>query len=183
MIALIGWFGTVLYLANHAYLSISKAHSKPLYFGANALAAACLVFSSLALSSWQAVFNNFFWFVISALLLLQVDLKRLPVSPKVFYVLFSLLLIYLLVYLLRLQELNASILSWSSVLCFGMAYLLMSSQKISVLQYLYWNIYAAIAFLPQLWLDQNIAVFALELCWAAISIFGVCRRHLAPDVR
>lgn len=173
---LIGWCGTVVYLANHAYLSLSVQHKKTLYFGANALAAACLVFSSVILSSWQAALNNGFWLLISVLLLAKVNLQQLTVSKVLLYVLFGGLFAVFLFGWASTGLPDAALMGWSSVLCFGMAYLLLSATKITVLEYLCWNIYAALAFLPQLWLDQNIPVLALEIAWAGVSVFGALKR-------
>lgn len=173
---LIGWVGTIVYLLNHAYISVKKDWNKTLYYVGNAFAAGSLVLSSLVINSWQAVINNGFWLIVSALLLLGFNLNRVPISKPIFYILLAAIWIWILLGFVVSVAIDYAYLGWSSVLCFGLAYLLFSADKMSISHYLGWNIYAALALLPQLWLDQNIPVFVLEIIWAVISLFGVIKR-------
>ena len=70
MFEVIGWFGTVLYLINHVYISLNSQYKKNIYYVGNAIAALALVLSSLVVSSMQAVIINGFWAIVSVALLI-----------------------------------------------------------------------------------------------------------------
>jgi len=176
MIFVIGWLGTLVYLINHTYISINKNWQKNIYYGGNALAAVCLIISSYFTDSWQAIVINAFWAIISIALFFEVNLSSIKFSKRLFYVtLIALLTVFLAGYLV-LDQLNLALLGWISTFVFSGCYLLFSSQKMLPRYYLCWNAFAAIALLPQLWLDQNWPVFSLEVVWAIISIYGAARK-------
>jgi hypothetical protein len=175
-VALIGWFGTLLYLVNHAYISLNKQWKKRVYYSGNAIAAVCLICSSYVAGSWQAVFINGFWAVISVALLCDANLRSITFSKNFFYVMVGAMLTYFLGEFALQQTLNLALLGWTSAFIFSACYLLFSTEKMLPRFYLCWNAFAAIALLPQLWLDQNWPVFSLEIAWAAISIYGAARR-------
>ena len=171
-VVLLGWSGTVLYLLNHAYISLQSQWRRDIYFAGNLLAASCLIISSVAAESWQAVVINGFWALISLLLLAKFNLQKLPISQKYLNGGVALFWLWLIAQLQQQGQFDFAILGWSSTLVFSVAYLLFSAERMAQRRYLLWNAYAALALLPQLWLDQNLPVFALETVWALISLYG-----------
>lgn len=176
MIVILGWFGSLLYLVNHGYISLVKQWRKRVYYSGNLIAAVSLVISSLFIASYQAVLINVFWALISLLLLIHFDVSKLSFSKRFFYVSFTFFLAVIVVYALRLGVNSIEFytcLAWSSSYVFCLSYFLFCSKKLNQIAYLAFNIYAACALLPLLWLQQNWPVFSLEVCWAIISAYGI----------
>lgn len=175
-IALIGWCGTILYLLNHAYISLNKNWRKVIYYTVNAAAAICLIISSVVNHSWQAVVINAFWAIISLSLLLNVDLAKIKFSKRLFNLVVIIMLAAFIVQFIFYNQANLTLLGWTSAFVFSACYLLFSAEKMLPRYYLCWNAFAALTLLPQLWLDQNWPVFTLEIIWAVISIYGAAKR-------
>lgn len=179
IISMLGWFGSILYLINHGYISVYKNWKTHIYYSGNCIAALSLMVSSFMLLSYQAVVVNGFWALISMLLLLNVNVAKVPMSKRIFYVGFiSFVTISLIIgfhYGWAAPVFHVYI-GWSSSYVFCLSYFLFCSKKINQISYLMLNFYAAIALLPILYSQENWPVFTLEVCWAAISIYGVYRR-------
>lgn len=179
MVVLLGWFGSILYLVNHAYISVVKNWQPSIYYMGNLFAALALVVSSLIIVSYQAVVINGFWAIISVLLIIKIDLAKVPLSKRIFYLGFALFLIYS-AYIGFEQRFNSydfyTSLGWSSSYVFCLSYLLFCSKKLKHINYLLLNFYAASALLPILWIQQNWPVFTLEVSWALISAYGAYKR-------
>lgn len=177
MIEISGAVGTGLYLLNHAYISLFNNWNRRLYFSVNLIAACLLVLSSAMLASWQAVAVNLFWASVSLLLLANVDLKRILFPRVIFHSLMLGWAFIIVIKWLSTAAFPSDWLAWSSTTAFCLAYLLFVSDKMRAKNYFGWNSYAALSLLPQLWLDSNWSVFVLEICWAAISLFGYIRHY------
>lgn len=179
MLAILGWFGSITYLINHGYISVIKNWQPKVYYAGNLLAALSLVISSFFIFSYQAVVINGFWALISILLLIKFDITRVPISKRIFNVGFVGIIIWLLYsgvqYGWGSEHFFAS-LGWSSSYVFCLSYFLFCSKKLSHINYLLFNVYAATVLLPLLWTQQNWPVFYLEVCWALISLYGVFKR-------
>ena len=181
-IVFLGWLGTFIYLLNHAYISLANCWNKKLYYGANALAASFLIISSVFNTSWQAVVINAFWLVISLALLANKNVASLSFNLRIFY---SVLMIGLAVFfgnILLFNQINFALLGWLSAFTFSACYLLFCQEKLLPRYYLLWNAFAAIALMPQLWLDHNWPVFYLEISWALISLYGAGRKFSQPHL-
>ena len=179
MVLILGWLGSILYLVNHGYISVIKNWNTKLYYGGNFIAATSLVISSLLIFSYQAVVINAFWALISILLLIKFDVAKVPLSRRIFFVGFIVMLVWLVVIGLQSGWQSTtfySFLGWSSSYVFCFSYFLFCSKKLSHVNYLILNIYAACALLPLLWQQQNWPVFSLEVVWAGISAYGVLSR-------
>jgi len=174
--SIFGWLGSMLYLLSHSYISYKADWNKRLYYALNLSAAMLLVATSVVFSSWQAVVINCFWAGISVLFFFDVKLGSLPVSPSIFRAAVVVLWGWIAVLWFKDGELSLGLLGWSSAFVFSAAYLLFSAERIRPGYYFLWSAYAALALLPQLWLDQNWPVFMLEIIWAGISLFGAIRR-------
>jgi hypothetical protein len=72
---------------------------------------------------------------------------------------------------------SIQVFGWSSAFVFCSSYFLFSATRISSRAYLILNAYAALALLPLLWQKENWPVFALEVAWAGISIYGVAKSY------
>lgn len=172
MISILGWLGTALYLLNHAHISCVKEWNRQLYFSVNLVAGILLIAASVALNSWQAVVINVFWVMISLQCLCGLKLKPLFISVTLFRTVMLLFWGWIVVLWFVEGELSLTLLGWSSALVFSVAYLLFAFERISHGHYFLWNAYAALALLPELWVDGNLPVFVLEIFWALISIVG-----------
>ncbi|MGH1373107.1 MAG: CBU_0592 family membrane protein [Cellvibrionaceae bacterium] len=177
ILSLLGWFGTLLYLINHGYISLITKWKPSLYYGGNLVAALSLVITSVVAQSWQAVVINGFWALISILLLAKVDLKRFAIAQSWYMGGIALLWLWLAVISVQAAALDLTVLGWTSAYVFSLAYLLFSAGRMEPQHYLLWNGYAALALLPQLWLDQNLPVLTLEIAWACLSFYGAARKY------
>ncbi|MFT2090271.1 CBU_0592 family membrane protein [Paraglaciecola sp. 2405UD69-4] len=173
---ILGWFGTITYLVNHGYISFSKDKSNLIYYGGNFLAALSLVISSIVSQSYQAVVINGFWAIISILVLANINLKRLPINVMFFNIILGIFAIGVAYQGIMLNKLDTQLLGWSSAFVFSASYLLFTIGKMPIINYLIFNAYAAFVILPQVWIDQNWPVFALEICWGTISLYGAFRK-------
>lgn len=177
---ILGWIGSLLYLANHAALSLVRPYPEKIYLGINLLAAMAVGIASLALASWQSVGVNAFWAVVSLQALsgqarTLAFLKEKPVRMIVGgCVLAGCLATFFSI------QLGLEILGWSSVIGFGSAYFMFANNTISRGLYFLYNGCAAVLILPVLWTDGNWPVLALECCWAALSFGSYTRERLAP---
>ena len=94
MIAILGWFGSLLYIVNHGYISSVKQWQGRIYYSGNLIAAVSLVISSFIIASYQAVVINNFWAIVSFLLMIHFDVSSC-LSRNVFSML-ALLCLWLL---------------------------------------------------------------------------------------
>ena len=173
----LGWFGTCLYLVNHSYISLKVDWKPSLYYGGNIVAAMALVFSSLAISSWQVVSINGFWTAISLLLFFNVKLDKIKLKQQHFYFCISAFMLSLLLDLIQTGGLNITVLGWLSAFLFSAGYLLFAIGELPPHFYFITNAVAATIMIPQLWVDQNIPVLALEFIWAFISVYGALQHY------
>ena len=170
LLTIAGWVGTVLYLLNHAYVSLVKAWKPAWYFSGNLLAALLLVIQSSYLQSWQAVAVNGFWLVISAYSLTGKKLTANLLKPAHLpFILFFTVGVALAFLGLSFEGVVQS-LAWSATLAFGLRYFLFASSTLSQRQYLIYNFYAASVIAPAMYFDANYPVLALEVSWAVISL-------------
>ena len=172
----LGWTGTLLYLINHGYISFYNNWNKTIYYSGNGVAAILLIITSLAIGSWQAVIINLFWAAISARFLIGIVVKRPIITKQYFEYLLVLMISIALISIFLFPNWTFSILGWSSVWAFCIGYLLFSSNHLLPRYYFLYSAYAAIALLPQLWLDLNMAVFFLEIIWAMMSLYAAIKR-------
>ncbi|GAA5131809.1 CBU_0592 family membrane protein [Thalassotalea piscium] len=175
IVAVLGWFGSILYLVNHGYISVNKEWKPNIYFTGNLIAALALVASSLLISSYQAVVINGFWALISILLIIKFDMSTIAFSKRAFYLGLILILAWS-AYIAYKHGINSlaffTYLGWSSSYVFCLSYFLFCSKKLNRISYLLLNAFAASALLPILWRQENWPVFSLEICWVLISIYG-----------
>ena len=178
----VGYLGTLVYLANHAYISLSARHSDRVYFAANMIAALALVVTSAALHSWQSMVTNLFWAGVSLRRLCGGSIY-LPSGLQAWTrPIAAICLVLALAGLAIGFEVLLASLAWISVVLFAGVYLLFAADRLQKRQYLWLNVLAALLILPQLWLDTNYPVFLLESIWAILSFVGAVRmpRTSAP---
>jgi len=175
---ILGWCGTILYLANHAYISLVTNWRPKIYFFGNLMAATALTIQSVHISSWQAAVINGFWMTVSTLLLVDVKMDSIKISAKSYFSFSGIILssVFASYFFVELTEFYA-ILGWSSAYFFCSSYFLFSARKISSRAYLSCNVYAALALLPQLWLSANYPVLTLEIAWAIVSLIGIVKSY------
>ena len=67
---------------------------------------------------------------------------------------------------------GASLVGWAGTALFGVAYLIFASGVIPRRRFLGYNVVAAFALVPILYLDANWPVFFLEVIWGFTSAIG-----------
>lgn len=177
LLTLLGWLGTFLYLGNHAYLSLVPNCKMPRYYASNLLAAVCLIISSVFSTSWQAVMVNAFWAIVSLLLLKNGDISRLTFKPAYFYGAVVAMVIILLGYVWPFTDWLIAMLAWVATFLFCSCYLLFSAKRLAPRHYFLFNALASICLVPQMWLDQNWPVVALQIMWCLLSLVGAVNRY------
>lgn len=171
--ALLGWVGTALYLANHALLAFGRIDRGPPYYAVNALAALMVAFSSAQIASWQAVWVNGFWTLVSAAGFIGVVWPR-GRGPGLRALLVLCVVAGVLALVWHGIELAAFIraLGWAATILFCGAYLLFALGRLDSQAFLAANTFAAFGLVPVLALDQNWPVVTLELIWGVLSLVG-----------
>lgn len=182
MFEIIGWFGTLLYLVNHVYISVVVGYQKNIYYLGNLIAAASLVLSSFMVNSMQAVIINGFWTIVSLALLMRLPVHQFPFSRRAFYSVLVFFIGFILFNFIAKSHLDLMLMGWLSAYIFCFGYLLFSGEKLKHTNYLILNFVAAVVLIPQLWLDQNLPVLALESAWAMISLYGVIKKLNDPHL-
>ncbi len=178
----LGYAGTILYLANHAYVSLHPSYRENWYFSANLIAALAVVASSLALMSMQAVATNAFWAIISILRLFgKTPTLAISVPTLGWQTLLATGVCLIIGWWLD-AAIAIAVAAWCSVLLFATAYFLFASGQLAKRHYLIANFVAAIVIMPQLWVDANYPVLLLEFAWAVISAVGAVRADRAARV-
>ena len=177
MIAIIiGWFGTLLYVASYLYLTLSPASKSSLYYSGNLLAALCICIVSLTLYSWQAFIINFFWLIISIAGLLKWKLGfKMPGQVFSLSVMSLVCLSGIVVFAFFATDLGISLMAWSSTICYCFGYLLFTNQVLEEDTYFIVNGVCSILIIPELWFDQNYPTVGLQVIWLIISITGFIR--------
>lgn len=173
----LGYLGTVIYLGNHTYVSLSSRYSDRLYFSGNLIAAFCVAGSSLALWSWQAVVTNLFWALVSIQRLRGGNFHSGWVKAAALRPLFGIATVALVLALLLRPEAAIAVMGWISVASFVIAYVLFAADQLPKQAYLWLNAAAALLIIPQLWVDKNMPVLVLEVAWAILSVYGALMRR------
>lgn len=176
---LLGWAGSLLYLANHAALSALRAYPERVYLLGNLVAAVLVGAASLALHSWQSVGVNLFWAAVSLQGLAGREVHARMLSERWFRRLTGLMVSGGVMAAAVSLRLSADLLGWASVAGFCGVYFLFANHEVGRPAYFLYNVLAALLILPVLWLDRNWPVFALEACWAVLS-FGAFLKHRGP---
>lgn len=176
IIAVLGWLGASLYLMNHFYISFFKNFKYSKYYIVNFMAAALLVLTSFYLNSWQSVVFNLFWMIISLCGYYQISLLSFNMPLKMFKVLIVLGLLISIGAIKIDILLSIALMGWLSVFIFVIGYLSFSSKILSINLYLFLSAFAALILIPQLYLDNNIPIVFLEVCWVIISLNGLLIR-------
>lgn len=173
MTLILGWTGTLLYLLNHAYISLYINWKERIYYIGNLIAALCLVVSSYSIQSWQPVITNCFWAIVSLCSLYSISLDRCTFSKKIFELVLLLFIGCTILICIYSTAVGIIMFAWSSVYVFCSGYLLFTAKRLSPRTFLLYNTYAAFAITPKLVADTNYPVLILEICWAVISLYGV----------
>jgi hypothetical protein len=173
----LGWAGVVLYIVAHGWISILKRSPKQGYYIVNLSAALLIVASSIMLASWQPVFINGFWALISIAALARFQLPSLLLTNRYLALLVAAVFCVGIAGLLVWGNVGLYILAWSSVIAFCLSYWRFSAQQLSQQGYFLFTAYAAFILLPQLYLDENWPVFLMEVLWGSLSVAGYLRHR------
>lgn len=176
MLLTLGWIATSLYLLAQAYVSFIDKWRRDAYYSVNIIAALFLTISSVALQSWQAVFVNTFWMIVSILSLKRRVYFRTFPNRIEWSLGVTILLILVSVFGLFTSTLFAAeILGWGGTFLFCGAYLSFATRRISRLYFLLLNALASLILLPSYFYDLNWPSFMLNIVWIAISLMGYWR--------
>ncbi len=182
MMVTLGWVGTILYIVNHAYLSLYSQWRRDVYYLGNLLAASALVVSSSAIQSWQAVAINGFWAIISLLMLASVSLRALAFGSRRAQVLMSGVIAIAAVAVIKSPDQLWNALNWIAAVIFALAYLMFCTDKMRPRHYQLANMIAALMTLPSLWQQQNYSVFCLEVTWAGLSAWAAYKKYTEAHI-
>lgn len=173
---LIGWVGTLLYVASYLYLTFSPAFKPSRYYLGNLLAAICICVVSLALFSWQALIINLFWVVVSFAGLKDWKLGiKLPNQIVSIAIMSVIVITSVVIFSFFKSALGISMMAWSSTICYCFGYLLFTNQILEEDTYFIVNGVCSILIIPELWNDQNYPTVVLQIIWLIISITGFIR--------
>ena len=181
---LVGWVGTLLYVYGYLLVVLGIKPTRRHYFSVNSLAAFSVIVVSLFTGTHQIVFANVAWLAISIAGLRHLQLN-LPMGVR--HGMRGCGAIWLLATIGVLIVAGSSeaiaVLAWFGAAAFIGSYFLFANERISVVEFIVWNIVAPVALMPRLYEDANWPVFALEIFWAAVGIFALITRryhNLAP---
>ena len=176
----LGWCATGIYLAAHAYLSMSRAYRRTVYLQLNVLGGVLLMVASIGMDSPHAVVINGYWAAVSLLalggvfarLMLTIPLWALRVS------LLAVLAVTTAVAVTKLHDVNAlaAVVGWGGTVTYCAIYWLIATRQIRRATYLWLSMAAGLCVLPAYASDANWPSFALNICWIAISGSGLAKR-------
>ena len=171
----LGWAGMALYLVAYAYLGLRRTADRRRYFLANAVAAALVGTSSGLIGTWPSVAINLFWFTVSLLALAGITAGARHLTPRSFTLFSAVLPVTAAIAFFVDHMLAIALLGWTSAILFSGAYLLFAAGRLRARPFHLYNATAAAVILPQLWVDQNWPVMALEVCWFVLSCISALR--------
>lgn len=169
LIETLGWLGSIGILVSHSYVSVFKRDNDATYYGLNLVASLLLTIISLYKGSYFAVALNVFWMVVSGLSLAQIPLSAGVLAKRPLDAVIIALLVYLVGSALLHSQFDFVTLSWLGTITLCWAFLLLSAEKIDKFQYLFYSTFAALFLMPQLYLDNNLPMLFLEICWFFMS--------------
>lgn len=180
MILVLGWFAVGLYLADHAYLSLRQTIRWPVYYSVNLVAALAFVVSSAALLSWQSVFINAFWAIVSILALVGVTLRVPATAGRVSVVVVGAMAVIALPVMIIDLHAGFEIAGWAGSALYCIAYFLLAQALIKRPRFLVLNAAAAILLIPIYWVQGNWPAVGMSVSWATVSVVGLARRQSVP---
>ncbi|MDJ0595220.1 MAG: hypothetical protein QNJ72_35450 [Pleurocapsa sp. MO_226.B13] len=175
---LLGWAGTATYFLAYILFTVKVISVDGLYLSLNIVASILIIIVSVAKSSWSAVLINFFWGVITISKAINCSLKLPRQGKLIFQVLMVILLAIGLSYsLVGNRYFGMLILAWCSTIGYSLSYLLFLNRELKLIEFHFWNFLLAIILIPQLVLDNNWQVVAIEIFWAGIALGGILNRN------
>ncbi len=171
---ILGWAGTATYFLAYILLTFKVISMDNLYLSLNIVAPVLIIIVSVAKSSWSPVLINFFWGVITISKAINCSLKLPRQGKLIFQVLMGLLLgIGLSCSLAGNWYFGILILAGCSTIGYSFSYLLFLNRKLKLIEFHLWNFLLAIILIPQLVLDNNWQVVAIDIFWAGIALWGI----------
>ncbi len=183
IVEIIGWCGSILYLLSYILLAVNLLERGKFYYYLNIVAAVFVVIISLEKTTYQAVVINLLWGAISLNSLYKYIQTKAPVKPSVFRFINLFLLLICIGLIFSNTSAGIQVFGWLSVAYFISSYFYFASNYISEREFHIWNFLAALAIIPQLYVDQNWPVIVLEIFWAAFAVWGYFGEDgkLVPD--
>lgn len=172
VIEIIGWSGSILYLLSYILLAINLIDKGRVYYYLNIVAALFVIIISFEKTTYQAVVINFLWGLISFNSIYKFFKTSAPLKPAFFRFINILLLLTVTAITLLNANFGIQLFGWLSVIYFISSYFYFASNYISEKEFHIWNFLAALAIIPQLYIDQNWPVIVLEVFWAAFAVWG-----------
>jgi len=177
----IGWAGTATYLLAYGSLAGGIIGRGRPYFALNAAAALAVTVVAASTATWQSVTINLLWAAISAYGLFAVAPPVRWVAPGWARGTVALLVAGGLVGIAAglfhevLFHAGVTVLGWGAVAAFLLGYALFVARRIERAAFHAFNLVAAAAILPQLWVHGNWPVVVLEVCWGVAAAVGLWR--------
>lgn len=170
----LGWLGTTTYFLAYILLTVGFISIGSLYLSLNIVAAILVIIVSVAKASWSPVVINFLWGLITISQIIDYPLRFPRQGKLIFQVLMGLLLSSALSSaLVGNQHLAVTLLAWCSTIGYSLTYLLFLNGWLRLIEFHRWNFLLAVVLIPQLLLDNNWSVIAIEIFWAGIALWGI----------
>lgn len=182
ILEIIGWIGAMMYLGAYFVYATNIMPSRRQYYFLNIIAAACVIAASLGKNSFQLIFINIFWILISI-----AGYRSLTVPPwfqaqkPARFINGSVIIAGLVTMAIGQIGLGADILAWGGALSFVLSYLVFAANRIGWLEFNIWNFMGASALVPQLYLAENWPGLTLEISWACIAAYSAATHRHTPN--
>lgn len=171
IIEIVGWVGSLIYIVSYFLLTYKIIQKDKLYYLLNKIAAFLIIVISIKKNTFQPIVINSLWLYISYLGYnkLNYEVKFLTKYLMHTISLVLVLMIFVFYFLYNIQV-SFEVLAWFSVFAFSSSYFLYSMKKINEKVFHFYNLIAALAIIPKMFLFGNYQVVILEILWALFAL-------------
>ncbi len=182
LIEVVGWLGSIVYIIAYFLLAYKIIEKDKMYYLLNNIAALLIIIISIKKSTLQPIVINGLWLYISYLGYnkLHYDIKFLN-KYMMHIISFAIITSSIITYFMFDSETSFDILAWFSVFAFSSSYFLFSTQKIKEKTFHLYNLMAAVAIIPKMYLFDNFQVVILEVIWALLALQAYIRSSKNKD--
>ncbi len=171
LIEIVGWIGSIVYILAYFLLTYKIIEKDKLYYLLNKIAATLIIIISIKKNTFQPIIINGLWLYISYLGYNKINFEIKCLNKKMMH-LISLIVILssLIAGFLYGSKLFFDLLAWLSVFAFSSSYFLFSMKKIKEKIFHFYNLMAALAIIPKMYMFDNHQVVILEVLWAIFAL-------------
>lgn len=170
-IEIVGWIGSIIYIVAYFLLTYKIIEKGKIYYLLNKIAALLIIIISIKKNTFQPVVINGLWLYISYLGYNKINLKIEFLTKNMMHIISLIFtLVAIITYFIYERNLSFDILAWLSVFAFSSSYFLFSTKKIKERTFHFYNLIAAIAIIPKMYIFDNFQVVTLEVIWAFLAL-------------